>query len=237
MPNRNNFNRRGNTNNSPASPRPAQYTQPSGFDRIDPARNIDMQKRAAEFARDNQIDANAAMRKYSDERRADNERRKTNANNTPTRIFGAVGDAVQLGGTTYHLAVFTTRGTLEFQDFIQSESIPAVDGETAGEQFIGAALMTRNFAPIQKLLGWILAESGPNQNELTDDICDSASPSQLSEVINLFFKQNGLLWLETLVKTYGGRTMQILVEQLETSVTGILAEMTFDPPISGTDAT
>lgn len=227
MATRNTRNGRANTT-SPAYPR-ANGQQADAF-----PLNNKIADAAATFARDNKFDAQAALAKHQAESLAEQEKRRRTQGTGVTRVFGAEGAVVQLGGTLYHLAIFTTRGILDFQDYMTSAAVPAVDGETAGEQFVGAALMSRNFSPIRDLLGWILAESGPNRTDLPETICEDASPGQLRDAIDTFIQQNGLTWLEMLVKTYGGQAMLMIKQQMDLAMEGALRQITFDPPTTGT---
>lgn len=151
-----------------------------------------------------------------------------------TRVFGADGATVMLGEKEYHLAVFTTRGIIAFQDYIQSAGIPAIDGETLGEQFIGAALMSKDFRPIYDILSKIIAESGKDGDKLPRSICADSSPAQMRDAIDTFFKTNGLNWLESIVKTYGGQASAYVKAEFSKALTTALRENPI-PSLSGTD--
>jgi hypothetical protein len=151
----------------------------------------------------------------------------------PKHVFGAAMGDVTLAGATYALARLTTAGILDLQAKLGANAIPAIDGPTIGDSFVNAAFLAGGqFAPLVSLFRMMLAEP----ESLPDDFYFAATPEEMVAAINLFFEQSGLSWLQTLVKTYGGRATQATIRFVESTIDNALTRTNATDSLAGTAA-
>lgn len=148
------------------------------------------------------------------------------------RVFsGGSGQEVQLGdGEIYHVARLTAAGVADIQQLLLS-GMPAVDGETVGEQLVGGMLMTQNFAPMRLFLEKAIEEDLPERIEFV------STPDELMYAIDTFFHQSGLRWLENMVKNLTSRAAKAMEEQMASLVDETIrtGKMPKNPWLAGTE--
>lgn len=140
------------------------------------------------------------------------------AADVPTKVFGAQGPELVLGGQTVHYAVLTVRGTRDVEDFIGS-GMPAGKGETVGEQLWAGAYISRDFGPVLGLLQRIISE------EVTEDLLYGSSRDQVVDAVDDWFKVSGLDYLERILGGLNARAAELLERKTQDRVETALAQM------------
>lgn len=114
------------------------------------------------------------------------------------RVFARTGSAVTLGTSAYHVRVPTLAGAKEFHDWLDGHLSPQAlgmgGGSTIGDILVSAVLSTASFGLLRELITRAIAEDLPDGAE------QDADYEQLVTVVNVFFEDSGIHWLENLVK-------------------------------------
>jgi hypothetical protein len=130
-------------------------------------------------------------------------------------VPGFLGAQVQLGVETYHLAVITTAGAEEVQQYLTKAEWPIglyVEG-SIGVTLLDAANAQRRFEVVKALLDRAVLEPLP------EDVVDTSSTDQMAAVIDAFFEQSGLRWLGRIIKNslavFSSQTDKVLDREMQ----------------------
>lgn len=133
----------------------------------------------------------------------------------PPLRFSYHGDEVQLGEQAYHLAVHTTAGARELQEFINAANLPVFGAEstdTPGRAIVLSALTLGRWELIDGLVKRAVFEDLPAGMSL------AASPDQLVGIVDALLNQSGLDWLRRILKN----SIAALTEEVNQATDGLI---------------
>lgn len=129
-------------------------------------------------------------------------------------VFAREARPLPLGAQSYVVPLLTIRELKRLKDRITTGMAIAPGGETVGEHLMAGSLMGGDFTALAEFLSIGLRQ------ELTADALEDAEPAQIVAVVNAIMADNGLLWLEEILKNVvrrQGALLELAAENLTLS--------------------
>jgi hypothetical protein len=145
----------------------------------------------------------------------------SNGETTAPPIFGKQGRAFELAGETHHYKAYSLRGIEGLKDSLREINFPLLPMANAsfGTMLVEGSVGTSNFEPLLQVLNLITGET------FDESIFEQADGDELAVVIDGFFAQSGMRWIESLLKNFVPRAEKVMEIQMgqmiDQALTGI----------------